>query len=140
MYKEVLNRFHLCLEISCSHPCSKEKQIWRFKSHGSQIVCHYFISSFFFKREIDTFFQRVFIVVHQIFMFSLIKLKQGWDKTAWTQRGILTKYSQCTSKGDLCLHCSLCIFFWCTSRALIYLPYEFSFRTSLSVWSLPCRR
>ena len=35
-----------------------------------------------FFQERYTFFQRVFIVVHQIFMFSLIKLKQGWDKTA----------------------------------------------------------
>ena len=72
MFKEGLNGFHLCLEISCSHPCFMENQIWRFKSHGSHIVCHYFISSFFFKREIyfHFFFQRVFIAVHQIFIFS----------------------------------------------------------------------
>jgi len=37
---------------------------------------------FFEKRDRYFFFQRVFIVVHQIFMFSLIKLKQGLDKTA----------------------------------------------------------
>ena len=55
----------------------------RFKSHGSQIACHYFISSFFFKREIYFFYQTVFLAVHQIFMF-LEKLKQGWDKNAWT--------------------------------------------------------
>jgi len=39
---------------------------------------HHFFSR---ERERHTFFQRVFIAVHQIFIF-LAKLKQGWDKTA----------------------------------------------------------
>ena len=75
-----LKGFHLCLEISCSHPCFKENQIWRFKSHGSQIVLplFYFI---IFSRERYSFFQRVFIIVHQILIF-LAKLKQDWVKTA----------------------------------------------------------
>ena len=35
----------------------------------------------FFQERDMLFFQRVLIVVHQIFIF-LAKLKQGWDKTA----------------------------------------------------------
>jgi len=45
-----------------------------------KLFCHYFISSFFQERDI-LFFQRVFIIVHQILIF-LAKLKQGWVKTA----------------------------------------------------------
>ena len=38
-----------------------------------------------FFQERYTFFQRVFIAAHQfLFLFFLEKLKQGWDKTAWT--------------------------------------------------------
>jgi len=51
------------------------------KAMDPRLFCHYFISSFFFKREIYFFYQTVFLAVHQIFMF-LEKLKQGWDKTA----------------------------------------------------------
>ena len=56
-------------------------QIPRFKWHGSQNACHYFIISSFFKRDIASFlfikrYLFLFIVVHQICIF-----KQGWDKT-----------------------------------------------------------
>ena len=111
MFKEVLNGFHLCLEISCSHPCFMENQIWRFKSHGCHIVCHYFISSFFFNRERYLFFQRGIYCCSPNFYFLFRKFKQGLDKTCMNIKGILSTYSRCTSKGDLCLLCTLCIFF-----------------------------
>jgi len=60
----------------------KENQFERFKGHGSQIACHYFISSFF-SREIYIFFQGYLLLFTKfLFLFSLAKLKQGWDKTA----------------------------------------------------------
>ena len=64
----ILKGFQLCLEISCSHPCSKEKHIWRFKSHGSQITCHFY---FFSKREIYFFFSKgIYCCSPNFFIFS----------------------------------------------------------------------
>jgi len=51
------------------------------KAMDPKLFCHYFISSFFSRERDILFFQRVFIIVHQILIF-LAKLKQGWDKAA----------------------------------------------------------
>jgi len=77
MFKEGLNGFHLCLEISCSHPCSKKIRFEGSKAMNSRLFAIILFHHFFQERY--NVFQRVFIVVHQI---SLAKLKQGWDKTA----------------------------------------------------------
>ena len=61
-----LKGFHLCLEISCSHLCFKEKQIWRFKSHGSQIVLPLFY--LIFSREIY-FFSKSYLLLFTKFLF-----------------------------------------------------------------------
>ena len=66
---------------------------------------------FFQERDIlSLFFSKGFYCCSPNF-YLFRKLKQGQDKTAWTQRGILAKYSWCTMKGDLCLLCTLCICF-----------------------------
>ena len=91
---------------------------------------------FFQEREIYFFSKGFYCCSPNFYLFR--KLKQGQDKTAWTPRGILTKYSQGTLKGDLCLLCILCILLKCV-LGLGYLQNESSFRTYPSIWSLACR-
>ena len=70
-----LKGFHLCLEISCSHPYFKENQNWRFKSHGSQIVLplFYFI---IFSRERYSFFSKGIYCCSPIFIFIFFRKTQ----------------------------------------------------------------
>ena len=107
--KKFLNGFHPCLEISCSHPCFKENSDLEVQKPWIPHCLPLFYFIIFFKREIYFFSKGIYCCSPNFYLFR--KLKQDQDKTAWTQRGILTQYSQCTLKGDLCLLCTLCICF-----------------------------
>ena len=134
MFKEVLKGFYLCLEISCSHPCLRKIRFEGSKAMDPRLFAIILFYHCFFSRERYTFFFKGYLLLLTKFLllFSLAKLKQG---PAWMYRGILAKYSQCTLRGDLCLLCTLCIFFsfdvhlepWFTSSMNLAsgLPYLF---------------
>ena len=109
-----LKGFLLCLEISCSHTCFKENQIWRFKSHGSQIVLPLFYFIILFSREGYLFFQRVFIVVHQIFI-SFFFLQENSSKVGiklHERIGAFCQNAHSAPRKVICASFVCCAFFF----------------------------
>ena len=72
-----LKGFHLCLEISCSHPCFKENQIWRFKSHGSQIVLPLFYFIIFSRERYSFFSKGIYYCSPNFDLFSKTQTRLG---------------------------------------------------------------
>ena len=108
MFKEFWRDFIFALRLVV-HIHALRKNIFE----GSKVMDPRLLAIFIFFQERDIlFFLKGYLLLFSKFFYLFRKLRQGWDKNAWTQRGILTKYLQCTSKGDLCLHCSLYICFF----------------------------
>jgi len=77
-----LNAFHICLEISCSHPCLRKINLKGSKAMDPRLLA-IILFHHFFSREIYIFFQGYLLLFTKfLFLFSLAKLKQGWDKAA----------------------------------------------------------
>ena len=110
MFKEFWRNFIFALRLVVHIHALRKIKLKGWKAMDPRVFAIILFHHFF--QERDILFLKGYLLLFSKIFYLFRKLRQGWDKNAWTQRGILTKYSQCTSKGDLCLHCSLCICFF----------------------------
>ena len=136
MFKEFWRNFIFALRLVVHIHALRKIKLKGWKAMDPRVFAIILFHHFFQERDI-LFFQRVFISVHQIFIFSensnkaRIKLHE--------RQGAFWQNTHRAPWKVICASFVYCAFFWSASWALVTSKMSLVSGLTLSVWSLPCR-